>query len=167
MVWFWFYFNHLKTALLSVKSNKAITSLLLWFEIGWLIYLVSNWFGFGKHSPTLIWKSIYVDILHTVYWIGIYSIYCIILQSLIFKVQNVIGMGQKHKILITGTYAKKKKDLQCLEEVILCDDILLHFQPLCLMLVLSGDQPLGCMDFASIQDYPMYILQTGRTLKLE
>ena len=76
-------------------------------------------------------------------------------------------MGQKHKILITGTYAKKKKDLQCLEEVILCDDILLHFQPLCLMLVLSGDQLLGCMDFASIQDYPMYILQTGRTLKLE
>ena len=66
------------------------------------------------------------------------------------------------KYLITGTYVKKK-DVQCLEVVILCDDILLHCQPLCLMLVLSGDQLLGCMGFASIQDYPMYISKTGRT----
>lgn len=58
------------------------------------------------------------------------------------------------KYLTTCTYAKKKKDVQCLEEVILYDDILLHCQPLCLMLVLSGDQLLGCMGFASTQDYP-------------
>ena len=62
------------------------------------------------------------------------------------------------------TYVKKKTVVQCLGEVILYDGILLHCQPLCLMLVLSEDQLLGCTGFASTQDYPMYISNTGRTL---